>query len=159
MKLLLGYRLLAVLGVASVAACSAVHVGPTGYVKADPTWGSRYGYSDKTMGSDEYSVVVHGNPRTSKQRAAELALLRAAHLTRENGRTHFSVIAQLARDSDAEALISIPLYPAVFVPVAQKTTQEPVAVLVIRVLPTDVAPTSDALEADAVILVLEQLKQ
>lgn len=159
MRLLTGSGLLAVLGVAGLAACSTMHFGPTGYVKADPTWGSRYGYADKAMGSDEYSVVVHGNPKTSKRRAAELALLRAAHLTREQGRTHFSVVAGLARESDAEALISVPLFPAVIVPVAQKTRQEPVAVLVVRLLPADEAASADALAADTVIRLLEQLKQ
>ncbi|MCG8694648.1 MAG: hypothetical protein MI806_25865 [Minwuiales bacterium] len=159
MRLLAGRGLFAVLGIAALAACGTMHFGPTGYVKADPTWGSRYGYSDKTMGSDEYSVVVHGNPKTSKRRAAELALLRAAHLTLEQERTHFSVVAGLAHDSDAETLISVPLFPAVIVPVAQKTRQEPVAVLVVRLLPADAAPATDALAADMVIRLLEQLKQ
>lgn len=41
---------------------------------------------------NEFGVVVYGNPTTSKQRAAELALLRAAHLTREQDRSHFTVV-------------------------------------------------------------------
>src|SRR5262245_50057013 len=75
----------------AVAACET---GPTKYTKGGEFLGSQYGYSDKAMGADEYSIVVTGNPRTGRQQVADIALLRAAHLSREHGRTHFVIMNQ-----------------------------------------------------------------
>ncbi len=109
---------------------------------------------------NEFGVVVYGSPKTSKQRAVELALLRAAHLTREQDRSHFTVVGQLAWKSDTNALIADPVLPLpVFVPVAEKATQDPVAVLIIRLEPRDGTPSAKALDTAAVIESLKQLKQ
>jgi hypothetical protein len=129
---------------------------PTGYTKASSylTGTTGYGYSDKRINGDEFSIVVLGNPSTSKARVAEIALLRAAHLTKEEGRTHFVIIKQKAETTEKAVLISIPLWfggPMVLVPVGEKTTKEPMAILLIRLLPLQLAYQQDALSAAEVI--------
>ena len=129
---------------------------PTGYTKASSflTGTKGYGYSDKRINGDEFSIVVVGNPLTSKARAAKIALLRAAHLTKEEGRTHFVIIKQKAETTEKAVLISIPLWfggPMVPVPVGEKTTKEPMAILLIRLLPLQPAYSPDALNATEVI--------
>jgi hypothetical protein len=129
---------------------------PTGYTKASSflTGTKGYGYSDKRINGDEFSIVVVGNPLTSKARAAEIALLRAAHLTKEEGRTHFVIIKQKTETTERAVLISIPLWlggPMVVVPVGEKTSREPMAILVIRLLPLQPAYPPDALNAAEVV--------
>jgi len=129
---------------------------PTGYTKAASflTGTTGYGYKDKRINGDEFSIVVVGNPSTSKARAAEIALLRAAHLTKEQGRTHFIIIKQKTETTEKAVTISIPLYVGgVFVPVPvdEKTDKEPMAILLIRLLPLQPAYPPDALNAAEVI--------
>lgn len=129
---------------------------PTGYTKASSflTGTKGYGYSDKRINGGEFSIVVVGNPSTSKERAAEIALLRAAHLAKEEGRTHFVIIKQKAETTEKAVPISIPLFLGgvpVSVPVGEKTDREPMAILVIRLLPLQPAYPSDALNAAEVI--------
>ena len=129
---------------------------PTGYTKASSflTGTKGYGYSDKRINGDEFSIVVLGNPLTSKARAAKIALLRAAHLTKEEGRTHFVIIKQKAETTEKVVLISIPLFAGgvfVWVPVGEKTDKEPMAILLIRLLPLQPAYSPDALNAPEVI--------
>jgi hypothetical protein len=129
---------------------------PTGYTKASSflTGTKGYGYSDKRINGGEFSIVVLGNPSTSKARAAEIALLRAAHLTKDEGRTHFIIIKQKAMSTEKAVLISIPLWfggPMVMVPVGEKTTKEPMAILLIRLLPLQPAYPPDALNAAEVV--------
>jgi hypothetical protein len=129
---------------------------PTGYTKASSflTGTKGYGYSDKRINGDEFSIVVLGNPLTSKARVAEIALLRAAHLTKEEGRTHFVIMKQKAMSTEKAVLISIPLWfggPMVMVPVGEKTTKEPMAILLIRLLPLQPAYPPDALNAAEVV--------
>jgi hypothetical protein len=130
--------------------------GPTGYTKASTSLtGTRdYGYSDKRISSDEFSIVVVGNPSTSKVRAAEIALLRAAHLTKEEGRTHFVIIKQKEEITERAAIILTPLFFGggfVLVPVGEKTDREPMAILLIRLLPLQPAYPPDVLNAAEVI--------
>lgn len=129
---------------------------PMGYTKAGSflTGTKGYGYSDKRINSGEFSIVVLGNPSTSKARAAEIALLRAAHLTKEEGRTHFVIIKQKAETTERAVTISIPLFLGgvpVSVPVGEKTDKEPMAILLIRLLPLQPEYPPDALNAAAVI--------
>lgn len=127
---------------------------PTGYTKANPPWTAGYGYSDKRINGDEFSIVVTGNPLTSKPRVAEIALLRAAHLTKEEGLTHFVIIKRKAETLERAELISIPLWfggPLVPVPIGEKTTKEPMAILLIRLLPLQPAYPPDALNAAEII--------
>lgn len=126
--------------------------GPTGYTKANPLWTTKYGYSDKRINDDEFSIVVTGNPLTSKARVAEIALLRAARLTKEAGRTHFVIIKQKTETLEAAGLISLPLGGLlVWVPVGEKTTEEPTAIVLIRLLPLQPDYPLDALDAATVI--------
>ncbi len=129
---------------------------PTGYTKASSflTVDKGYGYRDKRISGDEFSIVVVGNPSTSKTRAAEIALLRAAHLMKEKGRTHFVIIKQKVETTEKAVTISIPLFVGgvlVPVPVGEKTDKEPMAILLIRVLPLQPEYQPDALNAAEVI--------
>lgn len=129
---------------------------PTGYTKAGSflTGTTSYGYKDKRINGDEFSIVVLGNTLTSKARAAEIALLRAAHLTKEQGRTHFVIIKQKTETTEKAVTISIPLFVGgvpVSVPVGERTTKEPMAILLIRLLPLQPAYPPDALNAAEVI--------
>ncbi len=126
---------------------------PTGYTKAS-SWTTGYGYHDKRMNGDEFSIVVLGNPSTSKTRVAGIALLRAARLTKEEGRTHFVIIKQKAETAGRAVTISIPLFAGgvlVSVPVGEKTVEEPMAILLIRLLPLQPDYPPDALNAAEVI--------
>ena len=129
---------------------------PTGYTKASSflTGTTSYGYEDKRINGDEFSIVVLGNPSTSKARAAEIALLRAAHLTKEQGRTHFVIIKQKTETTEKAVAMSIPLFVGgvlVPVPVGERTDKEPMSILLIRPLPPQPAYPPDALNAAEVI--------
>ncbi len=137
----------AVLMLLAAAGCSS----PTGYTESGPTWSSPYGYSDKRIGPDEYSVVVIGNPATSRERAAEIALLRASDLTLERGRTHFTVLHRLSEKRDAEVLITLPAAPYAVVPVASSATKEPTAILVFRLLPAGEESPREAVDAARIV--------
>jgi hypothetical protein len=133
----------------TVLACA----GPTGYTKRND-WNSQYGYSDKPIGNDEFSVVVTGNPITSKERVAQIALLRAAHLTQEEGRTHFCILKQKVEILNAEKLIAFPVVVTgiiVPVPVKTKANEEPTAILLIRILPVQAFYAPEALSASEII--------
>jgi hypothetical protein len=129
---------------------------PTGYTKASSflTGTKGYGYSDKRISGDEFSIVVLGNKFTSKSRAAEIALLRAARLTKEEGKTHFVVLKQKAETTERAIPISFPLLVGgvlVPVPVGERTDKEPMAILLIRPLPSQPVYPPDALNAAEVI--------
>lgn len=137
-----------------IAACTSLSPPPTGYVKADPLWTSRYGYSDKSIGDDEFSVVATGNSSTRKERVAEIALLRAAHLTQEQGRTHFVVLKDKTQTLGAEApiLLNLSLSGATeLVPIGTQTSQETTAILLIRILPRAAGYPPDAIDAGETI--------
>jgi hypothetical protein len=128
---------------------------PTGYKKASSSpFLTDYGYKDKRINGDEFSIVVLGNKFTSKARAAEIALLRAARLTKEEGKTHFVIIKQKAQTTERAVPISFPLLVGgvlVPVPVGEKTDKEPMVILLIRPLPPQPAYPPDALNAAEVI--------
>jgi hypothetical protein len=128
---------------------------PTGYRKASSSpFLTDYGYKDKRINGDEFSIVVLGNKFTSKTRAAEIALLRAARLTKEEGKTHFVVLKQKAQTTERAVPISFPLLVAgvlVPVPVGERTDREPMAILLIRPLPSQPVYPPDALNAGEVI--------
>ena len=99
------------LGIVSLTlvACAPIYPGPIGYTKADPVWGTKYGYTDKPIGKDEYSVVVTGNPKTSKERVVDIALLRAANIAKEQKRTHFVILNQISEELRTHEMVSAPL--------------------------------------------------
>ena len=134
----------------AVAACAE----PTGYTETDPVWGQPYGYTDKQIVEDEYSIVVSGNPKTSRERVADIALLRAAHLTEEHGKTHFLILNQVSHELAAYQLDTIPVAlggALVWLPVGERETKEPHALLIIRLLETGTPPPENAHSAAAVI--------
>ncbi len=77
----------AVLACALLAGCATP---PTGYERGEARAG--YGYTDKEVGPNEYSITVSGNPQTSLDRVAAIGRLRAARLAREKGFEHFLVL-------------------------------------------------------------------
>jgi hypothetical protein len=127
---------------------------PTGYTNANSPWTSSYGYKDKRIDANEFSISVIGNPHTGSERAAEIALLRAAYLTKEEGSTHFTIITQKNKDMKTATLSSIPIMfgsTLVFIPVDEHSTMEPTAILLIHILPVQLAPPPDAVNANDVI--------
>ena len=50
------------------------------------------GYSETRLAENVFRVSFKGNAYTSRERAADFALLRSAELTLENGYTHFVII-------------------------------------------------------------------
>lgn len=130
---------------------------PTGYEPAS-FWTDGYGYTDRPAGPDEYTVVVRGNALTSDARAAGLALLRAAHLAREQGCERFVIVDEEARRraqdlirSEARSVDGLTL----IVPVERRTTSEPVALLLVRLLRPDAPATDGELRVAEVIERLE----
>jgi hypothetical protein len=65
---------------------------PTGYVDAASVHHAPYGYRFTALGGDDYSVFVRANVATARDRVAKIALLRAAHLTLEQGGDRFALI-------------------------------------------------------------------
>jgi hypothetical protein len=143
---------------AGLTACAAPSAGPTSYIKADADRGASYGYRDKEIGDGEFSIVATGNRLTAKERVAEIALLRAARIAEERGRTHFLIVTQraerLRNTRTRQVLIFLPgpagLIPAP-IPVEEQTTMEPMTVLLIRLLPLTTDYPKDALDAAEVI--------
>jgi len=139
-----------------IAAAVALAVGAcaTGYGKRDSY--SDYGYSDKKISDDEFSIVATGNRLTSEQRVAEMALLRAAHLTQEQGRTHFIIVKQAAQSLNVSRTVFLPLPIGsggmpVTLPVGEGSEKEPLAYAVIRLVPKNTPPPPDAIDAAEVI--------
>ena len=143
---------------AGLVGCATPGAGPTGYVKADAARGASYGYRDKEVGDGEFAIVATGNRLTDKERVAEIALLRAAHIAQERGRTHFQILTQKAerlRNTQTQQVLIFLPGPAGFVPapipVGERTTMEPMTVLLIRLLPESGALPIDSVSAAQVI--------
>jgi hypothetical protein len=133
-----------------LAGCATGADGPTRYVKADSPQGAGYGYRDKYIGDDEFSIVAEGNRFTSRERAAQIALLRAARVTEARGRTHFVVLNRKSATFQAYQPQMVPLYLGgvmIYIPVGERARAEPIAVLLIRVLPAQSSYPPDAVEA------------
>jgi len=151
--------ILAVIIGGSIVSLMACSVKPTSYSKSNPGWGSMYGYSDKRINEDEFSVVVHGNPYTSKERVAWIALLRAAYITQEQGKSHFLIVKQMAEQMAAADTVTIPFSlggPPISLLVGSYETMEPTAILLIRILPTQSQYPSSAIDAAEVIGALSE---
>lgn len=143
-----------------LTACAAPSVGPTGYAKADADRGASYGYRDKEIGDGEFSIVATGNRLTAKERVAEIALLRAARIAKERGRTHFLILKQKSKRLQNTRTQNVVLFFPAFagfpaavgaIPVGERTTMEPMTVLLIRLLPVTGEHPSDAVNAAQVI--------
>jgi hypothetical protein len=132
---------------ALLAACA----GPTSYEQSS-VWNDGYGWSDKLAGPDEFSVVVRANSHTSPERAARIAVLRAARLTLEQGCDRFVVIDQESAQRRQEQFTNAPVTSGgqtLFVPLEPRTTQETVAVLLIALLRPEAPPVEGELDAAA----------
>ena len=57
------------------------------------------GYDEVQLSENSYQISFRGNGYTSRQRAEDFALLRAAELTLENGFTHFMIINEASDTS------------------------------------------------------------
>jgi hypothetical protein len=123
---------------------------PTRYERALGPAGTGYGYRDTDLGSDEYSIFVAGNPITTKERAAEIALLRAARLARERGRTHFLILRRTSGDQEVFHAEIVPIFIGgmmTWIPVGEHGATEPMSVLLVRLLPLQRAYPRDAIDA------------
>ena len=126
---------------------------PTGYQQAS-VWNDNLGWRDKPIGPDEYSVIVQGNPQTTAERTATIALLRAAHLTLENERERFVVFEAESVRRTQDVTTNVPLRSGgmtVFIPVDKHQTSEPVAVLLVRLRPAGAEADDKSLDAREVI--------
>jgi len=127
---------------------------PTPYVSMQSSEGHGYGYLDKYMGNDEYSVVAAGNRFTPRERVAEIALLRAARITQERGRTHFVVLNRKAGTFQMHQAQMVPIFLGGVltpVPVGERSRAEPTAILLIRLLPGRSSFQPGALDAADVV--------
>jgi hypothetical protein len=132
----------------AVAGCAA---HPTGYVEARGSFEAPYGFSVSAMGSDEYSILVRANALTTADRAAEIALLRAANLTIEKGGAQFEIIHSEGLSYPNEHINSV-VFKGVPVPVSISSSEDKVAALVIHiVLPGSASAAPDAINAREVV--------
>jgi hypothetical protein len=107
-----------------------------------------YGYQDRQIKGDEFSVSVTGPPRTSRTRVAMIAFLRAARIAKEHGRTHFVIEKSASQRTPGTRPILLPVPVAPFaIPVGETPTAEPFVVLLIRLLPAGAAAGPDAISA------------
>jgi hypothetical protein len=76
-----------------LSGCGTVHsiVGGTPYQPYNSVIG---GYSETQLASDMVRVVFRGNSSTSKERAQDIALLRAAELSLQAGFPYFAVVKE-----------------------------------------------------------------
>jgi hypothetical protein len=118
------------------------------------TMSDSYGYRDKVAGPGEYSITFTGEAGMPPRRVAELALLRAAQLTRAAGRTHFVVLHQVDASRPGESLHTLAIVSGgapLTLPVGVSREAAPICVLLIRTQPIDAPPAADALEAKGLI--------
>lgn len=125
--------------------------GPTGYVAANSSYAT-YGYSDSAEGGDDYSILVKANSATSDERVAQLALLRAAHLTLEKGGNRFQIIHSKALQAQTDITTALPLGIGGFIPITVGSDQNKLAALVIHVMRPDATPVGpEAIDAQRVV--------
>lgn len=147
----------AVIGLCMAMALLSSCASATGYERAS-VWNDKHGWRDQQIGPDEFSVVVQGNVHTSTDRVAQISLLRAAHLTLEQGRDRFEIVDRASAKRAQDMMTTVPVSGGgmtVFVPVETRKVSEPVAILLIRVLSVDAPPKEGSLDARAVVAALE----
>lgn len=118
--------------------CATQPSGPTGYVERprDTSYRS-YGYKDKKLGPEEFSIFVAGNPRTQLARTKNIAMLRAARLAKERGYAYFAVLTQLHQvEQELHHHISCG-FKNLFACLPEDTYEvdTPISVVVIKLLP------------------------
>ena len=138
------FILTALMMAASLGACA------TAYHKRGAF--DEFGYTDKKIGDDQFSVTASDSRRTPQAHVAAIALLRAARLTQEQGRAHFVIVKQGVQDLDVVRAIFVPLpFYGAWIPVGESAAAEPFAYLIIRLVPQDAPPPADAINAADVI--------
>ena len=112
------------------------------------------GYRDREIAPGEFSVVVKGYPSTPQERVARLALLRAARLTVEQDRDAFVILDRIETTQQTSLMTTLlipgPEGASLFVPVSVGTASEPIAFLLIALVPAGSNPP-DALRAESLI--------
>ncbi len=124
---------------------------PTGYrVQKFFTGYLLDGYTDQIVGENEHSIVAVGNIRTTKERTAQLALLRAARLTLEQGHQRFVIIHGTSTRQRIGTTHMIAI-SGIVVPIVVRLNSNgrPTAILIIRLMSDDEAPL-DAFDAKAI---------
>lgn len=136
-----------------ISACAPSDIAPpTRYERADLKWGKQFGYRDQKISSNEYSVIVKGNPNTDAQSVADLALLRAAHITQDNGAEYFVVKDAKVSVLGSDETVSAPLLGLfIWSPVGRRATEEPQAVLLFEIVRNDREDKKQYIEAKSVI--------
>lgn len=113
-------------------------------------WHRTVGYSDQKVGENEHSIVAVGYKSTTKENTAQLALLRAARLTLEQGRQRFVIVHGTSTRQRIGTVHTIAISgSAIPIVVALGSSDEPTAILIIRLMNDDEAP-SDAYDAKAI---------
>ena len=139
--------------VLALGACAS----PIDYEPAS-VWNDDHGWRDEQVGPDEYSIVVQGNAHTTPDRTARIALLRAAHLTLEQGRSHFELLddESVMRAQDVTATVPVMSGGAtLFIPVDVRSISEPIVVLLIRLLPEGADSGDNRFDARTIVTSLE----
>jgi hypothetical protein len=132
----------------AVAGCA---VRPTGYVDAHTAFGPSYGFSIASMGDNEYSILVRANSVTPDERVAQIALLRAAHLTIEKGADRFNIIHSKSLTYRYQSLNSVAVR-GVLIPVSTNPSEHKLAALVIHVSQPGTIPVApNAIDAPLVV--------
>jgi hypothetical protein len=132
----------------AVGGCAA---RPTGYVDASGTFSGPYGYSTTSMGRDEYSILVRANSVTPDERVAQIALLRAAHLTVEKGGNRFNIIHSESLGYQYQSINSVAI-GGVLIPVSTSPSENKLAALVIHVaMPGTTSVVPDTIDAQQVV--------
>lgn len=132
---------------------------PAGYRVQEDVRGIRLsGYTDQKVGENEHSVVAIGYAGavfakgTTEERIAQLALLRAARLTLEQGRQRFVIIHGTSTRQRIGTAHKVAI-PGAAVPIVVRSDSDartrPTAVLIIRLINDDEAPP-DAFDAKAI---------
>jgi hypothetical protein len=134
----------------------------TGYVKRDSYWGQKYGCNDKKIGENEFAIIAEGNEHTPAERVAKLALYHAAHVARRNQSRYFEILQKTQKDLPNHELIAIPLpllgtAPFLFVPVAEISKNEVIAILIIHLVDQSQATNTKILDAEQIINELEKM--
>ena len=108
------------------------------------------GYTDQIVGENEHSIVAVGNTITTKERTAQLALLRAARLTLEQGHQRFVIIHGTSTRQRIGTAHMVAI-PGIVVPivVSLRNPGRPTAILIIRLMSDDEAPP-DAFDAKTI---------
>ena len=126
---------------------------PAGYRVREMIYGGYRtgGYTDQIVGENEHSIVAVGNQSTTFERLAQLALLRAARLTLEQGHQRFVIIhgTNTRQRIGTAHMVAIPGAAVPIVVRSDSGSFRRTAILIIRLMNDDEAPP-DAFDAIAI---------